>query len=58
MDNRKIDLASKDQRTEAPSHVARIELNDDELSKVSGGSNLYQACVTGKHITTGRITCR
>lgn len=56
MDNRKIDLARNDRRTEAPFNIAKIELNDDELSKVSGGS-LYSACVTGKHIKVGRITC-
>ena len=57
MDNRKIDLAEKGRRAEAPSNIAKTELNDDELSKVSGGA-LYSACVTGKHIMTGTITCR
>jgi bacteriocin-like protein len=56
MDNRKIDLTTKDRRTEAPSNIARIELNDHELSKVSGGS-LYSHCVTGKHIAAAKITC-
>jgi hypothetical protein len=58
MDNRKIDLTKTDRRIEAPSNIAKIALNDAELSKVSGGTSLYSHCVTGKHIATGTITCR
>jgi hypothetical protein len=57
MDNRKIDLANKDRRAEGSSNIAKVELNDGELSKVSGGTSLYSACVTGKHIKVARIVC-
>lgn len=33
-----------------------IELSDDELDSVSGGTTLLSACCTGTHIKDGTIT--
>jgi bacteriocin-like protein len=59
MDNSKVDLGKNDRRVDGLSNPVRTELNNEELSNVSGGGvSLYSACVTGKHIKAGTITCR
>jgi bacteriocin-like protein len=59
MDTSKIDLGKTDRRVDDLSNHVGTELNNEELSKVSGGGvSLYSACVTGKHIKEGKITCR
>jgi bacteriocin-like protein len=42
--------------TEVPPKDAKTELTEDELSKVSGGGLLTQACCGGTHIKDGLIT--
>lgn len=59
MDNSKTELGNKDQRAEGSYDNLKTELSGEEPSKVSGGrgrSGLYTACVTGKHINSGKIT--
>jgi hypothetical protein len=55
MDPKKIDLRSNTRRIEAET----TELSEAELSGVSGGkpsSVLMQACATGKHFATVKLT--
>ena len=47
----KISSATPDTLTEPSSNDGKIELNEEELSRVSGG-----VCATGKHITKDSIT--
>ena len=46
---------SKINQTEVP---PKTELTEDELAKVTGGgasTTLYHNCLTGKHISSGKI---
>ena len=62
MANKKIDLGKKQNPAEASLNAANIELNEEELSRVSGGkpgsggsSKLFEACATGQHIKEVKI---
>jgi len=62
MANKKIDLEKKQNPAEASLNAANIELNEEELSRVSGGkpgsggsSKLFGACATGQHIKEVKI---
>jgi len=53
----KTELANKDRRAEGSYDSLKTELSEEDLSRVSGGRNgLFTACVTGKHINSGKIT--
>jgi bacteriocin-like protein len=62
MDNRKIDLGKKEKPAEASPNAIKMELSDEELSQVSGGTpdrsstKLFEACATGTHIKEAKIT--
>jgi bacteriocin-like protein len=62
MDNRKAGVDKKQKLAEASTNTIKMELNDEELSQVSGGSpdrsstKLFEACATGTHIKEGKIT--
>jgi bacteriocin-like protein len=51
LNSRQGPSATPDTLTEPSSKDRKIELNEEELSRVSGG-----ACVTGKHIAKASIT--
>ncbi len=62
MDNKKFDLGKNEKPAEASPNAIKIELSDEELSQVSGGTpdrsstKLFEACATGTHIKEGKIT--
>jgi bacteriocin-like protein len=61
MDNRKAGFDKKQKPAEASTNTIKMELSDEELSQVSGGSpdrsstKLFEACATGTHIKEGKI---
>jgi bacteriocin-like protein len=62
MDNRKIDLGKRQNLAEGSPNDTKIELSEEELSRVSGGkpgsggsSKLLEACATGQHIKEAKI---
>ena len=61
MDSRKINLRKKEKRAEGAPNDIKMELSEEELSQVSGGSpdrsstKLFEACATGTHIKDAKI---
>ena len=59
-----FDLGKKENPAQGSPNDAKIELSEEELSRVSGGkpvsgssSKLFGACATGQHIKEAKLTC-
>ena len=59
MNNQIRDLGptkSNNERAKRSLIVVEMELGEEQLSNVSGGS-LHLSCAKGQHFATGKITC-